>query len=150
MRVVITAVWIVSIAIFLFAGDTKDSTNANAYSHGTTTCLEGSNGPGLGLLLRQPASCEKSSQVYPHLEIDIRERPIRVHKSVIIGPENWAFRCLDPKESCEQSLSGKVVFEHFGEKVGTKMPLTDGYYELRFKSGTEQGRFKVDCSAPCA
>jgi hypothetical protein len=150
MWIAITAAWIVSIAIFLFAGDRKDSSGPNAYSHGTTTCLEGCNGPGLELLLKQAASCEKSWQVYPHLEIEIRERPIRVHKSVIIGPENWAFRCLDPKESCEQSLSGKLVFEHFEENVGKEMPLTDGYYELRFRSGTEQGRFKVECSAPCA
>lgn len=150
MRVVITAAWLCSIAIFLLAGDTKDSAHPNAYSHGTTTCLEGSNGPGLQLQLRQTARCEESWQVYPHLEIDIRERPIRVHRSVIIGPENWAFRCLDPKESCEQALSGKLVFEHFEEKAGKKLPLTDGYYELRFRSGMEQGRFTVDCSAPCA
>jgi hypothetical protein len=84
------------------------------------------------------------------LEVDIREQPITVHKSISIGTENWAFRCTNPKESCEQALSGNIVFDHV-EDTSTKEIHTDGYYELRFNSGrSESGLFKVGCIAPCA
>jgi len=91
----------------------------------------------------------KGTFSHPYLEVDIREQPISIHKSTSIGSENWAFRWLNPKESCEQALSGSVVFDHFEDPSG-KGIQTDGYYELRFSSGrTESGLFKVDCIAPC-
>jgi len=81
----------------------------------------------------------------------LRELPISVHKSITIGPDNWAFRCPTPKDSCQQALSGQVVLDHFEENAGREIPRTDGYYELRFNSGgSESGRFIVDCLAPCS
>jgi len=49
---------------------------------------------------------------YPYLEVDIWELPILVNKKIRIGEGNWAFKCLDEKESCEQSLGGDIVFDH--------------------------------------
>lgn len=78
--------------------------------------------------------------------MDIREVPITVHKKITVGADNLAFRCPDQKESCEQSLSGEIVFDHFeGKEI-----RTDGSYELRFRDGnTERGHFRVDCRPPC-
>ena len=136
---------LIPIAILLSARETKPSPNSNAYLHGTMTCLEGIEGPGSRIELRQEKICDG----YPYLEIDIRERPIPVHKRIVIGPDNWAFKCPNLKESCEQSLSGEVVFDRFESKPG-KAAEMDGHYELRFRSGSEAGRFKVDCFRPCA
>ena len=118
----------------------------SAYSHGAMIPLQGNDGPGLRLLLTQEKKCEGRAS-YPRLEIDIRELPIPVHKKIKIGPENGAFRCMDAKESCEQFLSGEIVFEHFEGKPPSsgKMSETDGYYELKFRTGVGRGHFKVDC-----
>lgn len=125
----------------------KRSESRHAYSHGTTGCLQGNDGPGLRLRLRQSSRCE-GNVLYPYLEIDVRELPISVRKSITIGPDNRAFRCPGPKESCEQSSAGKIVFNHLDETG--KDVQADGSYELRFSNGTsEKGRFKVDCMAPC-
>ena len=97
--------------------------------------------------MRQNSRCEGRVS-HPYLEIDIRELPIVVHKSITIGENNWAFRCPNPKESCEQSLGGKIVFDHFEETAGEKIQ-TDGNYELRFKTVRESGHFRVDCRGPC-
>jgi hypothetical protein len=99
--------------------------------------------------LKQYKRCEgKVSQ--PYLELDIKNQPIPVHESISIGAKNWAFRCRYPKDSCEQALSGNVVYDHLEESSG-KGIQTDGYYELRFGSGrSESGLFKVDCIAPYA
>jgi hypothetical protein len=150
MRIVKTvAVCLIPIVASLFAHETKQSMESSAYSHGTMTCLQGSDGPGLRLLLTQKKTCEGRSS-YPRLEIDIREQPVPVRKSIIIGPENGAFRCLNPKESCEQFLSGELVFKHFeGRSRKTEITETDGYYELRFRTRTERGHFKVDCVGIC-
>lgn len=139
----------IAVALVSSASDQKRPVNANAYPYGTTTCLQGDKGPGVQLFLKQYKRCEgKVSQ--PYLELDIREQPIPVHESISIGAQNWAFRCPNPKESCEQALSGNVVFDHLEETSG-KGIQTDGYYELRFSSGrSESGLFKVDCIAPCA
>lgn len=137
-----------AIAVSLSAREPKTPVNTNAYPHGTTSCLQGSDGPGVKLLLRQNSQCEGRAS-YPYLEVDIRELPVSVHKSISIGADNWAFRCPDPKESCQQSLSGKVVFDHFEGTVGKDIQ-TDGSYELRFGAdGFESGHFEVDCIAPC-
>jgi hypothetical protein len=81
--------------------------------------------------------------------MDVREQPISIHKSISIRADNRAFRCPNPKESCEQAQSGTVVFDHFEDTSG-KGIQTDGYYELKFSTGrTESGLFKVDCIAPC-
>jgi hypothetical protein len=108
-----------AIAVSLSAREPKTPANTNAYRHGTTTCLQGSDGPGVKLLLRQNSRCEGRVS-YPYLEVDIRELPVSAHKSISIGADNWAFRCPDPKDSCQQSLSGKVVFDHFEGTVGSQ------------------------------
>ncbi len=146
-RIVIAVVsGFVAIGVCSFARE--PSINANAYSHGTTSCLQGSDGPGVKLLLRQNKQCEGTVS-YPYLEVDIKKLPILVHKSISIGADNWAFSCPSPKDSCQQFLSGKVVFDHFEETVG-KETQTDGYYQLRFRTGSSQsGHFRVDCIAPC-
>lgn len=120
---------------------------ADTYSHGTTTCLEGNDGPGIKLFLTQKNLC--GTNAYPYTEIDIRELPVKVQKDIVIGPENWAFRCLNAKEACEQVPSGKIVFDHLenGSTAGLK---TEGHYELKLRSGAvERGHFKVDCLVPC-
>jgi hypothetical protein len=100
--------------------------------------------------LTQEKKCEGRAS-YPRLEIDIRELPISVHKRIIIGPENGAFRCMDAKQSCEQFLSGEIVFEHLEGRsaIPGKMSETDGYYELKFRTGLGRGHFKVDCMGVC-
>jgi hypothetical protein len=141
------AVCSIPIAVSLFAHETKQPVDSNAYSHGTITPLQGTDGPGIRLLLAQ--KCEGRLS-YPRLEIDIREQPVPVRKSIVIGPDNLAFRCLNPKESCEQLVSGELVFEHFEDRSKkTEITGTDGYYELRFRTRTERGRFKVDCVGIC-
>lgn len=135
----------IALAFSFSAPEPKRSENANDYPHGTATCLEGDNGPGVQLSLKQDSRCE-SKVSYPYLELDIRERPI--HRSISIGSDNWAFKCPNPKEGCEQALSGTIVFDHI---EGNLENGTDGSYELRFSGGrSETGHFKVDCSAPCA
>ena len=146
--------WIVAAALACLMGivlsvsarETQRPASTDAYPHGALSCLQGDGGPGLRLRLRPSRRCEGNA--YPHLEIDVRELPITVHKSIIIGPENWAFRCPSLKESCEQSTSGEIVFNHL-DKAG-KDDRTDGSYELRFRDGTsEKGQFTVDCEEPC-
>ena len=75
--------WIVPIVAFCFmavafclsAREQKRPVNANAYPYGTTTCLQGNQGPGVQLFLKQYRHCEgQVSQ--PYLEVDIREQPI--------------------------------------------------------------------------
>ncbi len=124
---------------------TEAQVKLQTYSYGTTTCLEGDNGPGLVLLLDASESVCKTRPSYPYLEIDIRELPVVPQKVIVIGPENWAFRCPNQKESCEQALSGTVVFDRFGTENDA------GHYELKFKNREiETGRFNVVCSLPCA
>jgi len=137
-----------AIALSVAAPKAKQSESMPAYSHGTTGCLQGNDGPGVRLRLRQSSRCE-GNVLYPYLEIDVRQLPISVHKKITIGPDNWAFSCPGPKQSCEQSSSGEIMFNHLDEASGRDIQ-TDGLYELRFSNGrSEKGRFKVDCTAPC-
>lgn len=125
--------------------------DANTYSHGTTTCLGESDTPGVRLFLTQKNRC--GANPYPYVEIEIRQLPIAVQKSVNIGPDNWAFRCLSAKESCEQVPSGKIVFDHLENGSSAAGLKTEGHYELRLRGGTgvvERGNFKVDCLVPCS
>src|SRR6185437_3393617 len=94
-----------SIALSLFAQETTQPADSNSYSHGTLLCLQGNDGPGLRLVLTPTKTCE-GRQSYPRIEIDIKEQPISVHKSIVIGPDNFAFRCSNAHESCEQFPSG--------------------------------------------
>ena len=137
----------VLIAVSLAANPVKRSVGSNTFSHGTVLCLQGDDGPGLRLVLTPTRLCEGRSS-YPRLEIDLKEHPISLHRRIIIGSENGAFRCLDPKQSCEQFLSGEIVFDHFEAKPRNKneMSTTDGHYLLKTKNGTERGDFKVDCA----
>jgi hypothetical protein len=137
------------ITLTLFAHETKQPADSHAYSHGTIACLKGNDLPGLRLLLTQKKICE-GRRSYPRLEIDIKEQPVPVRKSIVIGPDNLAFRCLGPDEACEQLVSGELVFEHFedGSKK-TEINQTDGHYELKFRTTTERGSFKVDCVGMC-
>jgi len=119
-----------------------------AYPYGTTTCLQGNDGPGLRLLLTQKLSCEGKVSC-PYLEVDVTEEPVTVHKGISIGADNRAFRCLNAKDSCEQVVSGNVIFDHFEDTSG-KSIQTDGQYDLKFRTGkAESGLFKVTCFAPC-
>jgi hypothetical protein len=137
-----------AIALTLSARGTTGVVNADGYAHGTTSCLQGNDGSGVRLRLRQSRGCE-SQAAYPYLEIDVRDQPVEANKRILIGDTNSAFRCQTPKKSCEQSLSGEVMFNHFEETSGKEI-LTDGWYELRFNTGlSETGRFRVDCIAPC-
>ena len=146
----IAAVVSLSIAVaFSVSAREPKTCDADAYSHGTTTCLQGVDGPGIRLYLEK-AHCEGKVS-YPHLELDIRELPISAHKTISIGADNWAYRCPNPKESCQQALSGQIVFDHFEVNAGREIPRTDGHYELRFNTGgPESGHFIVDCLAPCS
>lgn len=125
------------------------TTQATTYSHGTTTCREEKDASGIRLILTQTNLC--GVNLYPRLEIEIRQLPLKVQKSIIIGPDNWAFRCPSASEPCEQFLSGKIVFDHLknGSTAGSK---TEGRYELRLRGGggvVERGNFKVGCVLPC-
>ena len=63
--------------------------------------------------------------------------------------DTCTFRCRNAKESCEEAVSGDVIFDHF-EDISGKTMQTDGYYELKFSTGrSESGIFKVTCFAPC-
>jgi hypothetical protein len=87
---------------------------------------------------------------YPYLRIDIREQPIQAGTNIVIGGDNYAIRCRSAKQSCEQAISGTILFDHFEEFSG-KDVRTDGYYELTFRTGrAESGLFKLDCMAPCS
>src|ERR1700756_1216999 len=77
------AVCSIPIAASLFAHEMKQPVNSNAYSHGTITCLQGNDGPGLRLQLTQKKTCEGRLS-YPRLEVDIREQPVPVRKRIAI------------------------------------------------------------------
>jgi hypothetical protein len=129
--------------------DPKPSTNGNAYFYATTTCIGGDGGPGVRLFLKQFNQCRGRAS-YPYLRIDIREQPILPGKNIAIGDDNLAVRCLSARQSCDQAISGNILFDHFEELSGKELK-TDGYYELKFKNGkAEGGLFKVDCMAPCS
>ena len=124
------------------------ATQGTTYSHGTTTCRDEKNAGGIRLTLTQTNLC--GANLYPRLEIEIRQLPLKVQKSIIIGPDNWAFRCSTPQEPCEQIPSGVIVFDHLenGSIIESK---TDGIYELKLRGGAgvvERGNFKVDCVLP--
>ena len=114
------------------------------------TCLQGIDGPGTRLRLRQHRSCQGNDPYpYSYLEIDVREWPISANKSIVIGDANHGFKFQSPKRSGEQFVRGVIIFNHFEETRG-KGIQTHGWYELRFSTGLpETGRFKVDCIAPC-
>ena len=119
-----------------------------AYPYGTTTCLQGNDGPGLRLFLQQSFRCE-GKVTCPYLEVDVTEEPVPVQKDISIGTDDRAFRCSNAKDSCEQAVSGDVIFDHF-EDISGKSIRTDGYYKLNFSTGkSESGLFKVTCFAPC-
>jgi hypothetical protein len=119
-----------------------------AYPYGTTTCLQGNDGTGVRLFLRQTLGCE-GKVTCPYLEVDVTEKPVPIQKDISIGTDNRAFRCRNAKESCEQAVSGDVIFDHF-EGISGKTIQTDGHYELKFSTGrSESGIFKVTCFAPC-
>ena len=148
--VAVFLLFLIATTLTLTAPSAAGFINADGYSHGTTACLQGNDGPGIRLRLREHHSCE-GWNVYPYLEIYIRKLPVEVNRQIIVGETNWAFRCMTPKESCEQFPSGELMFNHFEQENGKKLPLTDGWYELKPNRGLpETGRFKVDCVAPCA
>jgi hypothetical protein len=123
-----------------------------AYWHGTLECLAGNDGPGQRLVLTEAKTCEGRS-CYPRLEIDVKVQPIPAHRRIVIGigSENGAFRCPEPKEGCQQFLSGELVFDHFEAKPRSNKGIStrDGHYVLRSKSGNARGHFKVDGDGFC-
>jgi hypothetical protein len=133
---------------FLFALSRSGGTQNITYSHGTSTCLAENDTHGFKLVLTEIDRC--GANLYPRLEIEIRQLPIKIQKSIIIGPDNWAFRCLSTDEPCEQVLSGEIVFDQLeeGSKAGSK---TEGRYELTLRggAGVERGKFTVHCAVPC-
>jgi hypothetical protein len=129
--------------------DPKPSANANSYLYATTTCIGGEGGPGVRVFLKQFRQCQGNT-TYPYLRIDIREQSILAQKNIAIGGGNSAVRCLSARQSCDEAISGNILFDHFEEFSGKEIK-TDGYYELKFKNGkAESGLFKVDCMAPCS
>jgi hypothetical protein len=138
----------VAIALCLSAGGATRFANADGYSHGTQACLQGRDGQGIRLRLREHRHCE-GQVTYPYLELDIRDLPIAANQSITIGEDNLAFICQKPEKSCQQFRSGEIMFNHF-EQTSAKGIQTDGWYQL--KSGNdrpETGRFNVDCIEPC-
>jgi hypothetical protein len=135
------------VALAFYADGVRASETESADSHAETSCLQGNDGPGLRLRLRQTSRYE-GRVTYPYLQIDIRELPIAIHRNIQIGEDNWARKCPSSNEACEESLGGTVTFDHFEETDG-KHIQTDGSYKLRFRAGWETGEFKVDCLAPC-
>jgi len=145
MRIAKTlALFGVLIAGTLTANPIKQSLDSNVYSHGTVTPLQGNDGPGMRLILTAK-TCEGRSS-YPRLEIDIKVHPIPLHKSIAIGSENGAYRCMEPTQSCQQFMSGELVFEHFeaNPRNNNEMSTTDGHYVLRLRTGTERGHFMTE------
>jgi len=137
-----------ALALSLPAHEPTGAKNTTAYPYGTTTCLQGNDGQGLRLFLTQNRGCEDKVSC-PYLELDITEKPIAAHKNLSVGADNRAFRCPNAKDSCEQAISGDVIFDHY-EDISGKSMQTDGYYELKFSTGrSESGLFKVTCFAPC-
>ena len=135
-------------ALSLPADEQKGSAPMKSYPYGTTTCLQGNEGQGLRLFLRQKLSCEGRASC-PYLEVDVTEEPVPVHNGIRIGADNRAFRCLNAKDSCEQAVSGNVIFDHFEDTSGASI-RTDGQYDLKFSPGkSESGLFKVTCFSPC-
>jgi hypothetical protein len=127
----------------------QNRSDSDAFSHGTTTCREEKDASGIRLILTQTNLC--GANLYPRLEIEIRQLPLKIQKNIIIGPDNWAFRCPSANEPCEQFVSGKIVFDHL-ENGSTARSKTEGRYELRLRGGAgvvERGNFKVDCVLPC-
>ena len=132
----------------LHGDDPKSSAN-HAYPYATVACIGGQDGPGVRLYLKQFGQCQGRIS-YPYLRIDIRQQPIPVQKKIVIGDDNSAIRCLSASQACEQATSGNILFDHFDEFSGKEVK-TDGYYELKFRTGrTESGLFKLDCMAPCS
>jgi hypothetical protein len=129
--------------------DPRPSATANAYVYAITTCIGGEGGPGVRLFLKQ-SSQRQGRTSYPYLRIDIREQPILAQKNIAIGGDNSAIRCLGARQSCDQAISGNILFDHFEDFSGKEVK-TDGYYELKFRTGrTEGGLFKLDGMAPCS
>jgi hypothetical protein len=122
----IAAVSFIAIVASVSARDAKQSSSLDEYAHGTSSCLQGNDGPGLRFRLRKNSRCEGNVS-YPYLEIDVRKLPIQAGKDTTIGADNWAFRCPSPKQACEQAASGTVVFEHFDVAAGKHIP-GDGSY----------------------
>lgn len=122
--------------------------NGDGYPHGTTVCLQGRDGPGIRLRLRQRQGCD-GWDIYPYLEIDVRELPFAANKSIVIGETNTAFECLDRKTPCKQFTSGRVMLNRVPDTSSGWR--AEGWYELKFNTGLLwTGRFKVDCIAPCS
>ena len=133
----------------LFALSRLGGSQNTTYSHGTSTCLAENDKHGFRLVLTEIDRC--GANLYPRLEIEIRKLPIRVQKIIVIGPDNWAFRCVSADVPCEQVLSGEIVFDQLEEdsKAGSK---TEGRYELTLRggAGVERGKFTVHCAVPCS
>src|SRR5271165_3410134 len=101
----------IMVALAFCAGGVRASETESAYSHGETSCLQGNDGPGLRLRLRQTSRCE-GRVTYPYLQIDIRELPIAIHRNIQIG--GWpTFSAHLSRLGCPTLLAG------FGERVGT-------------------------------
>jgi hypothetical protein len=81
-----------ALALTLFSRGMTGHVNADGYSHGTTSCLQGVDGSGVRLRLRQTRGCEGQTSS-PYLEIDVRDQPISANKRIVIGDNNSAFRC---------------------------------------------------------
>jgi len=132
-KISVIAPWLILMGCPLRGGDPKQSASATAYLYATTTCIGGNGGPGVRLFLKQFTQCQGRTS-YPYLRIEIREQPILTQKNIVIGGDNSAIRCLSARQSCEQAISGKILFDHF-EQFSGKEVKTDGHYDLEFKNG---------------
>lgn len=79
---------VIATALRISSGEVRGAEQAIGYSHGETDCLQGNEGPDIRLRFGQHNRCEANVS-YPYLEIDIREFPVALRKSITIGADNW-------------------------------------------------------------
>jgi hypothetical protein len=127
----------------------REQPKVPSYYHASSLiCVVGKDAPGVRLFLTKSLSCERLK--HPYIEIDIQQPAIQSTKRIVIGEDNQSYRCLDPREACEQALSGVVVFDRYQEKNAKGKLETAGRFDLKFRgSETESGSFTVDCYSPC-
>jgi hypothetical protein len=152
----LTLLCVVALLPLVSSDQTAQAIGPDGYSRAAENCLQGIDGPkhghapGVRLSLTQTQQCDLNPR-HHYLDIHIRisEEGITPNERIPIGEENPAFRC-EQAGRCEQAVGGEIMFNHFHEFDG-KDALTDGWYELHFSHGLpETGRFRVDCTAPCA
>ncbi len=79
--------------------------------------------------------------------LDTHFRAVRLG-DFLPGADNRALRCPTANDPREQAVSGDVIFDQL-EDISGKSIQTDGYHELKFRTGnTKSSVFKETCIAP--